>query len=98
MSPRQVSFQSPNLNAYVERFIQTILLECLDQFVVLGEKHLDHLVKEFVEHSHMERPHQGVGNDLLYASSTTGNGGIVSSERLGGLLRHYTSVMGKQHR
>ena len=37
MRPKQVAFKSPNLNAYVERFIQTIEQECLDRFVVLGE-------------------------------------------------------------
>ena len=47
IQPKQVSPVSPNLNAYVERFIQTIQQECLDHFVVLGERHLDHLVREF---------------------------------------------------
>ena len=37
MRPKQITPVSPNLNAYVERFIQTIQQECLDQFVVLGE-------------------------------------------------------------
>ena len=52
----------PNMAAYVERFIQTIQQECLDHFVVLGEKHLNHVVSEFLRHYHAERPHQGIGN------------------------------------
>ncbi len=52
----------PNMNAYVERFVQTLGQECLDHFVVLGEKHLNHIVSEFLRHYHEERPHQGIGN------------------------------------
>lgn len=89
LRPRQVAFRSPNCNAYVERFIQTIQQECLDQFVVLGERHLDHLVREFVEHYHMERPHQGVGNVPLGGTAGPQSGGIAVRERLGGFLRHY---------
>ena len=68
---------------------RTIQQECLDQFVVLGERHLDHLVREFVEHYHTERPHQGVGNVPLSEPPIVNTGRIVSSQRLGGLLKHY---------
>ena len=43
--------RSPNLNARVERFIQTIKHECLDKFIAFGHDHLHYLVREFVEHS-----------------------------------------------
>ncbi|MGE3316654.1 MAG: integrase core domain-containing protein [Planctomycetaceae bacterium] len=56
---------SPNLNAYVERFIRMLPVECLDYFVILGERHLEHLVKEFVAHYHAERPHQSLDNRPL---------------------------------
>lgn len=53
----------PNTNAFVERFIQALQVECLDHFLVFGEKHLDYLVREYVEHYHTERPHErwGIG-------------------------------------
>jgi putative transposase len=35
---KRVTPISRNLNAYAERFIQTIKQECLDHFVVLGER------------------------------------------------------------
>lgn len=60
ITPVQLPHCSPNLNAHVERFIQTLRRECLDKFIVLGTDHLDHLVEEFVEHYNTERPHSSL--------------------------------------
>lgn len=38
---KRLPFASPDLNAYAERFVQTIKAERLNQFVVFGERHLD---------------------------------------------------------
>ncbi len=40
---------SPNMNAFIERWVQSIKQECLDHFVVLGEKHFRHIVREYVQ-------------------------------------------------
>ena len=81
----------PNLNAYAERVIQSIQQECLDHFVVLGEKHLNHLISEYVEHYNTERPHRALEKPPLSADppEATTKGHVVCKERLGGLLRHY---------
>lgn len=83
--------QSPNLNAFCERFVQTLKHECLDRFMVLVEKHLNYLVVEFVEYYHAQRPHQGKGNVPLTESGlpTITEGKIYCEERLGGLIKHY---------
>ena len=83
---------SPNLNAYAERWCQSLQVECLDNFVVLGEKHLRYLVSEFVTYYNRERPHQSLGNKPLTQTSKdppSSTGEILCQERLGGLLRHY---------
>ena len=54
----KVPAQSPNCNPYAERFVKTIKYECLDQFVIFGERHL---IKEFLDHYMTERFHQGIG-------------------------------------
>ena len=91
-----LSYRSPNLNAYIERFVQTIQNECLDHFLIFGEKHFDYLVREYVEHYHTERPHQGLGNNTLAPTAPSEprdlNGGIQCRTRLGGLLKHYYRV------
>ena len=84
---KQLPVKSPNLNAYVERFIQTLQKECLDKFLVVGERHLDHLVSKFVAHYHEERPHQGKDNRLLRVEKVNAERvpltEISCSERLG---------------
>src|SRR5262249_19418948 len=42
--------QSPNCNAHAERFVKTARTECLDHFVIFGERHLRHLLNQFVAH------------------------------------------------
>jgi transposase InsO family protein len=62
---------SPNLNAYAERFVLSAKSECLERVVPLGEEHLRAADREFVDHYYEERPHQGLGNELI---TPPGNG------------------------
>ena len=59
---KRVGPRAPNVNAFAERWVQSLRHECLDRFVVLGETHLRHLVSEYLAHYNAERPHQGKGN------------------------------------
>jgi transposase InsO family protein len=61
----------------------------LDRLVLLGEWHLRAAGREFVEHYHEERPHQGLGNMLISPTATIGTGRVQRRERLGGLLSFY---------
>ncbi len=83
--------RSPNLNAFAERFVLTIKSECLNHIVPLGERHLRRAVRDFVEHYHFERNHQGLDNALIVPSAkpVNHNAPIRCNERLGGLLKHY---------
>jgi putative transposase len=93
---KRVGPRSPNMNAYSERFAQTLRKELLDHFVVCGEKHLNHIVREFLTHYHEERPHQSRGNVPLCDADAEEprilkfpSGEVKCRERLGGLLKHY---------
>ena len=84
--------RSPNCNAYAERFVRSIKEECLDRMIIFGEASLRRALKEYVEHYNAERPHQGIGNQVISGRSgprSTALDGVVGHERLGGLLRHY---------
>ena len=86
----QTPYQAPNANAYAERFVRSIKAECLDRVIPLGERHFRHVLRQFVEHYHRERNHQGLDNELIAgASATRMVGRIRRRPRLGGLLNYY---------
>jgi transposase InsO family protein len=83
--------RSPNLNAYAERWVRSVKEECLSRMILFVEASLRHALKQYVEHYHHERNHQGKGNVLLFPLArqrTQEEGPIQCHERLGGLLKH----------
>jgi len=87
---------SPNLRAHVERFIQTLKFECLDKFVIVAQRHLNYICREWNAHYNMERPHEHCGNlppkyelppEPICSIKTRD---IVCHTRLGGLLNSYS--------
>lgn len=83
--------RSPNLNAFAERFVRSIKESCLDQLILFGEASLRVAIREFVEHYHHERNHQGLRNRLIAPTTVVGfaPGAIRKRERVGGLLNYY---------
>jgi transposase InsO family protein len=82
-------FQAPNANAIAERFVQSIKGECLDQMILFGAGSLDRAMQEYTAHYLVERPHQGLGNELIQGEPSSGGGEVEVHERLGGLLKFY---------
>ena len=82
---------SGSLNAYAERFVLSVKSECLDRMVPLGEAHSRRMVKQYAVHHHLERPHQGLGNELVLGAGEAKpvEGVIRRRERLGGMLSFY---------
>jgi putative transposase len=88
---------SPNMNAYIERWIQTIKVECLNHFIVLGERHLKYPVSTFVDFYNTSRPHKNKRNQPLglyqpmEATVPPLKLDVVQCEsRLGGLLKSHS--------
>ncbi len=50
IAPKPVGPRAPNLNACIERWIQSLKNEALNHFVVFGLAHFDHIVREFVDY------------------------------------------------
>jgi putative transposase len=74
--------------------MKTARTECLDHFVIFGERHLRYLLNQFVAHYHSERYHQGIGGRIIRPSPSTASdiavrGTIHCHSRLGGQLRFY---------
>jgi transposase InsO family protein len=90
----RIPASSPNCNPHAERFVRTIRTECLDHFVIFGERCLRELLREFVTHYHGERFHQGLGGRLVVPRVVSDNDNAVTDtvqcrSRLGGLLNYY---------
>ena len=52
--------RAPNANAFVERWVRTVRAECLDWTLVLGRRHLDHVLRVYAEHYNRQRPHRAL--------------------------------------
>jgi putative transposase len=83
--------RSANLNAYTERFVRSVKSECLAKIIPLGGRDLRKAVKEDTEHSHFERNHHGLDNQLIENSIDRPwvEGPVDRRERLAGILNDY---------
>jgi putative transposase len=88
--------RSPNLRAHVERFIQTLKVECLDRFVIVAERHLNYVCRVWSRHYNGARPHSS-RNHLPpdYTSpptecTTVRASDIVCTSALGGVIHSYS--------
>ena len=83
--------RSPNLNAFAESFVRAIKYECLNKMILFGQRHLRHVIDEYVDHYSTERPHQGIGNRPIEEADhpPPRDGPVRCRERLGGLLKSY---------
>jgi len=59
---KKTPIRSPNLQAHVERVVQTLKHEVLNEFVVVSEKHLNHICREAQVWYNNERGHSAREN------------------------------------
>jgi putative transposase len=86
-------------NAVAERFVGTARRECLDRLLILGRRHLEAVLTEYLQHYDRNRPHRSV-NQRPPHHSTHGPADVSDVEptrlqrgdRLSGLLREYQLV------
>jgi putative transposase len=87
--------RAPQANAYAERFVRTVRAECLDWLLILGRRHLEHVLRSYVTHYNAERPHRALALVPPEAGSTVvppGNAKIERHDLLGGLIHEYRAT------
>jgi putative transposase len=85
--------RAPRANATCERFLGSVRRECLDHLLVLGERHLARVLREYVAYFNGARPHQGIGQRLPHPATSSRasgrSGAVVARPILGGLHHDY---------
>ncbi|MGH2667600.1 MAG: integrase core domain-containing protein, partial [bacterium] len=85
--------RAPRANAFAERWVRTVRRECLDHVLVWGRRHLERVLRDFVEHYNAARPHRGLqlACPLPPTSSSSPESlrAVRRRDRLGGLIHEY---------
>ena len=91
IKPIRLPPRSPNLNSFCERVILSAKSECTEKMIFFGEKSLRYALKNWLEHYHSERNHQGLDNQIPFPDDSVGkvSGEIKCRKRLGGMLKYY---------
>ena len=84
---------APKANAICERFLGSVRRECLDHSLILSERHLHRIMKEYGEYFNRARPHQGLGQRIpcrpVQMAGPSESRQVVSCPVLGGLHHNY---------
>jgi putative transposase len=87
--------QAPNANAYAERWIRTLRADCLDRILILGRRHLEHVLRIYRHHYNQHRPHRARrlqppdGRDPTPLNATDR---LRRRDLLGGLIHEYEAA------
>ncbi len=84
--------RSPKANVIAERFVRTIRAECLDWLLILNRRHLEHVLRVYVDHYNTQRPHRSLRlqpPDPADPMPQRTGGEVQCRDRLGGLLHEY---------
>jgi putative transposase len=87
--------QAPNANAYAERWVRTVRADCLDRILILGRRHLQHVLGVYRQHYNEHRPHQALrllppdGRDPTPLNAADR---LHRRDLLGGLIHEYEAA------
>ena len=89
MLPIRTAFRSPWQNGIAERWVGSVRRDLLDHVIVLNQRHLRRLMRDYIRYYHEDRTHLGLGKDTpdgrVAASAFPIANKVVSLPRLGGL-------------
>jgi transposase InsO family protein len=91
--------RAPKARAHAERWVGTVRRECLDRILIMGRRHLQHVLATYVAHYSERRPHRALAQrPPLRTSSSSGRPPIAEvidldrvrrRDLLGGLIHEY---------
>ncbi len=84
--------RAPKANAVAERFVRTVRSECLDWLLILNRRHLERVLRVYVQHYNTQRSHRALGRrppDPRISLGQPRSTGIRRRDKLGGLIHEY---------
>jgi putative transposase len=88
--------QAPNANAYAERWVRTVRADCLDRILILGRRHLEHVLRAYRRHYNQHRPHRALDlippDGPIPLTKTTATPHVRRRDLLGGLIHEYQAA------
>jgi putative transposase len=65
MKVLRTAIQAPLMNSICERFLGSVRRECLDHVIILGQRHMKHVLEQYgLDYFNASRPHQGTGQQI----------------------------------
>ena len=87
--------QAPNANAHAERWVRTLRTDCLDRILILGRRHLEHVLGVYRCHYNEHRPHRALHLRPPSGRASTPLNATAQLRRrdlLGGLIHEYEAA------
>jgi putative transposase len=81
--------RTPVANAHAERVVGTIRRDCLDWLLVVGTRHLQHVLRAYARHYNEHRPHRSRNLSPPQPSPPERIGTIERRDLLGGAIHEY---------
>jgi integrase-like protein len=84
---------APKAKAHAERWVGSVRRECLDRMLIVSQAHLERVLREYVAHHNMHRPHRAleqrppIPNPIAHTPPNEAR--VRRRDRLGGLLHEY---------
>ena len=88
----KTAVKAPLMNSTCERFLGSVRRECLDHVIILGELHLQTVLREYVDYFNAARPHQGLDQAIPVSGgqeTSASAGEVFALPVLGGLHHDY---------
>ncbi len=86
--------RAPKARAHAERWVGSVRRECLDRLLILGRRHLEHVLVAYVRHFNEHRPHRALGqrpplSDQQPLAEVIDLDRLRRRDLLGGLIHEY---------
>ena len=83
-------YRAPRANGVCERYMGSLRRECLDHTLIINNRQLTRVVREYTNYFNQDRPHQGISQRVpnFYDRPISNPTGIILSRAILGGLHH----------